>query len=203
MVHFSDPECETVTCGRPYKFAILNSTQNSHLGNIWISPTWRIHFWSNLWGWKEDLSGYHSENFQTIRILNLEDTAEAISVISAEEIGKLGLPVLGSSLHCFQKRITLERSPWKGPFWVEISSNVPELADLGFVRETLIFKTWNLSDIIRYKYISLQFELSNVLLFWKQWREAPGTGSPIFPISSAEMTDIDYVVSLKFWIAKF
>ena len=27
---------------------------------------------------------------------------------------------------------------------------------------------------------SLQMELSNVLLFWKQWREAPGTGSPNF-----------------------
>ena len=25
---------------------------------------------------------------------------------------------------------------------------VPEMADLGFVRENLIFKTWNLSDMI-------------------------------------------------------
>ena len=30
----------------------------------------------------------------------------------------------------------------------EVSDLVPELSDLGFVRETLIFKTWNLSDMI-------------------------------------------------------
>ena len=30
-------------------------------------------------------------------------------------------------------------------------------------------------------------DLSNVLLFLKQWREAPETGSPSFPISSVEM----------------
>ena len=50
-------------------------------------------------------------------------------------------------------------SKLKGPFWVEISSNVRsyqfevsvlvlELADLGFVTETLIFKTWNILDLI-------------------------------------------------------
>ena len=74
---------------------------------------------------------------------------------------------------------------------------VPDLTDLGFVRETLIFKTWNLSDIIGYKYGSLQYYLSNVLLFWKQWREAPGTGSPSFPISSTEIPYIISAVSLK------
>ena len=50
--------------------------------------------------------------------------------------------------------------------------------DLGFVRETLIFKTWNISDLIGHKYISLQDDLSNVLIFLKQWTEVPGTGIP-------------------------
>ena len=40
-----------------------------------------------------------------------QDTIETISSISAEEIGILGLPVLGASLHCFQKRSTLDSSP--------------------------------------------------------------------------------------------
>ena len=30
----------------------------------------------------------------------------------------------------------------------EVSVQVPELADLGFLRETLIFKTWNILDMI-------------------------------------------------------
>ena len=37
----------------------------------------------------------------------------------------------------------------------EVSDLVLDLADLGFVRETLIFKTWNISDLIGYKYIPL------------------------------------------------
>ena len=76
------------------------------------------------------------------------------------------------------------------------------MTDLGFVRENLIFKTWNFKLPIGYKYGPIQGELSNVLLFWKQWREALGTGSPSFPISSAKMTDIDSVVSSKFRILK-
>ena len=40
-----------------------------------------------------------------------QDTTETISDISTEEIGKLGLPVLGASLICFQKRSTLDSSP--------------------------------------------------------------------------------------------
>ena len=36
---------------------------------------------------------------------NLGDTIETVSEISAEEIGKLGLPVLGASLHYFQKGV--------------------------------------------------------------------------------------------------
>ena len=42
---------------------------------------------------------------------NFRDTRESISNISAEEIGKLGLTILGASHHCFHKRITLDRSP--------------------------------------------------------------------------------------------
>ena len=74
---------------------------------------------------------------------------------------------------------------------------VPELVELGFVRENLISKTWNLSDLIGYKDRSLQGELSNELLFSKSWREAPRTGSPSLPISSAEMPDTVSAVSLK------
>ena len=107
---FSDPECETVTRGSLYKLAMLNSAQNSHLGKIRISPTWRIHLCSNLWGWKEDISGYLNEKFQTVRIRNFGDKAESISDISAKEIGKLGLTVPGASHHCFHKRRTLENS---------------------------------------------------------------------------------------------
>ena len=47
----------------------------------------------------------------------------------------------------------------------EVSVLVPDLADLGFVREILIFKTWNLSDLIGYKDAPPQRELANVLLF--------------------------------------
>ena len=75
---------------------------------------------------------------------------------------------------------------------------VSEFADLGFVVETLIFKTWNLSDLIGWTDRYLQMELSNVLLFWKQWREAPGTGSPNFLISSAEMSVTVFVISLNY-----
>ena len=38
------------------------------------------------------------------RIRNFRDTAETVSDIYAEEIGKLGLPIPGASLHCFQKK---------------------------------------------------------------------------------------------------
>ena len=122
MVHFSDPEWERVTRGSLYKFAMLNSPQNSHLGKLSISPTWRIHFCSNLWGWKEDISGYLSDKFQTVRIRNFGDTAESISDISAEKIRKLGLTVPGASCHYFQKRSTLDNSPWRGPSFYPIRS---------------------------------------------------------------------------------
>ena len=51
--------------------------------------------------------------------------------------------------------------------------------------------------MIGYKYISLQMQLSNVLLFQKQWREAPETGSPSFPISSTEMPVTVSAISSK------
>ena len=38
-VIFSYPECETVTRGIMYRFAMLNSPQTSHLGKLSISPT--------------------------------------------------------------------------------------------------------------------------------------------------------------------
>ena len=40
-----------------------------------------------------------------------EDTTETVLGISAEEIGKLRVLVLGASLHCSQKRSTLEKLP--------------------------------------------------------------------------------------------
>ena len=40
VVEYSDPEDETVTCGSPYKFAVLNSPVTGHLGKMIISPNW-------------------------------------------------------------------------------------------------------------------------------------------------------------------
>ena len=65
----------------------------------------------------------------------------------------------------FEMRTSNENSKSSLSYRFEVSVLVPELADLGFVRETLFFKTWNILDLIRYKYRSLQFDLSNVLLF--------------------------------------
>ena len=56
------------------------------------------------------MRAYLSEKFQIYMSFNFEYITETVTGISAEEIGKLGLPVLGDSLHCFQKRSTLERS---------------------------------------------------------------------------------------------
>ena len=52
MVKFSYLDDETRTHGSSYKFAMLNSPQKSHLGNLTISTTWRIHFYSTQWGSK-------------------------------------------------------------------------------------------------------------------------------------------------------
>ena len=43
---------------------------------------------------------------------NLGDIIETVTCISAEEIEKLGLPVPGAFLHCFQKRSTFDNSIW-------------------------------------------------------------------------------------------
>ena len=50
-----------------------------------------------------------------MRSSNFKDTAETVSGISAEGIGKLGLPVPGASLQCFSEKeyigqLTLKRS---------------------------------------------------------------------------------------------
>ena len=36
----SDPEDETVTCGSPYNFAIVNSSVTGHRGKRIINPNW-------------------------------------------------------------------------------------------------------------------------------------------------------------------
>ena len=54
---------------------------------------------------------YLNAKFQTQRSSNFGDTAETVTGISAEEIGKLGLPVPGASLHYFHKGVH-----WKAPF---------------------------------------------------------------------------------------
>ena len=48
----------------------------------------------------------------------------------------------------FEMRTSNENSKNIRSYRIEVSVLVLELADLGFVRETLILKTWNISDII-------------------------------------------------------
>ena len=40
VVRILDLEDETVTCGSPYNFAILNSPEIGHLWKLLISPNW-------------------------------------------------------------------------------------------------------------------------------------------------------------------
>ena len=40
VVKVADPDDETGTCGSLYKFAMLNSSEISHLGKTFISPNW-------------------------------------------------------------------------------------------------------------------------------------------------------------------
>ena len=40
VVKFSDPYDETMTCGSPYNFAMLNTAKTGHLGKMLISPNW-------------------------------------------------------------------------------------------------------------------------------------------------------------------
>ena len=53
-----------------------------------------------------------SAKLQTQRSGNFRDITETVTCIFAEEIGKLGLPVPGASLHCFQKKGV----HWTDPF---------------------------------------------------------------------------------------
>src|SRR5713101_3413372 len=103
MVHFSDLGCETVTHGSLYKLAMLNSPQNSHLGTLNISPTWRIHFCSNLWGWKEYISGYFSEvsECKELKIWRY-------NIINISHFCRRNWKTRAS---CFHKRSTLDSSP--------------------------------------------------------------------------------------------
>ena len=50
------------------------------------------------------MRGYLSTKFQTQGSRNFGDSVETVSRIFAGEIGKLGLPVPGASLHSFQKK---------------------------------------------------------------------------------------------------
>ena len=54
--------------------------------------------------------GYLSTKFKTYMSINFIDITETVTGISAEEIGKLGLPIPGASLHYFQKWSTLDSS---------------------------------------------------------------------------------------------
>ena len=38
MIRILEPEDETVTCGSPYNFIVLNSPVTGHLGKMIISP---------------------------------------------------------------------------------------------------------------------------------------------------------------------
>ena len=49
VVNISEPEGETVTRGSPYKFAMLNSPEISHLGKLCISPNGLNQLSYNLW----------------------------------------------------------------------------------------------------------------------------------------------------------
>ena len=122
LLKISNPKDEPMTCGSRYKIALLNSPEISHLGKTFISPNWWNQFCSNLRWWKEDRWGYPNAKFQTQRSSTFRDTTKTMSCISEEEIGKLGLPVSGASLHCFQKRSTLDSSPWRGPSFYPIRS---------------------------------------------------------------------------------
>ena len=113
VIQISDLEDEPMRRGIPYNFTVLNSSATGHLGKRIINPNWWYQFWWNLWCWIRDMLGYLSEKFQIQRISNFGDITETVTGISVEEIGKLGLPVPGASLHYFQKRSTLDSSIWR------------------------------------------------------------------------------------------
>ena len=124
MVKFLDLENETVKCGSPYNFAMLNNPETGHLGKMLISPNWWNQFWLYLWFWNKDRLGYLITKFQTWRRSNFRDTIETVSNIYVEETCKLGLPVPGDSLHSFQKRSTLDSSHWRDISFYPIRSEI-------------------------------------------------------------------------------
>ena len=65
----------------------------------------------------------------------------------------------------FEMRTSNENSKGLDLYRFEVFVLVPEPANLRFAIENLIFKTWNIPDMIGYKYISLQMDLSNLLIF--------------------------------------
>ena len=124
MVWVLDLEDEPMTCGSPYNLVVLNSPVTCHLGKRTLSPNWLNQLWWNLWCWHMDMWFYHIMKFQIHRSSNFGDTTETVSGIFVEEIGKVGLPVLGASLHCFQKMSTLDNSPWRGIYFYPIISKI-------------------------------------------------------------------------------
>ena len=113
VVWISEPEDEPVTRGMTYNFIVLNSPVTGHLGKMIINTNWWNQFWWNIWFWIKDMRGYLSDKFYTYMSCNVRYIIETVTDISAEEIGKLGFPVPGASLHCFQKRSTLDNSIWR------------------------------------------------------------------------------------------
>ena len=137
VVLISYLEYEPVTRGMPYNFAVLNSLVTGHLGKRIIKPKWWNQFWWNLWCWIRDMRAYLSTKFQTHRSSNFRDISEIATGISAEEIGKLGLPVPGASLHCFQKWSTLDSSIWRHIYVHPIIFERFQVLKLGFMWQTL------------------------------------------------------------------
>ena len=122
MVKVSYMYDQTVTRGSPYNFTILNSPITGHRGKRIINPNWWNQFWWNLWFWIRYMWGYLSAKFQIYRSINFIDITETIARICVEEIGKFGLLVQGASLHCFQKRSTLDSSIWRDLYFYPIIS---------------------------------------------------------------------------------
>ena len=110
VVKVSNLDDETGTHGIPHKYVMLNSPEIRHLGKIRISPNWWNQFFSNLWGWKEDILGYLGATFQTHRSCNFGDTIETRS----RNWRKLGHRIFCSFDHSFGKMSILLSSSWGG-----------------------------------------------------------------------------------------
>ena len=130
-------EDEIVTSISLYNFVVPNSPVIRHLGEMIISNNWWNQFWWNLWCWNRDNRGYLCVNFHTQRSGYFRDTIDSISEMSAKEIGKLGLPVSGASLHFFQKMSTLDSSIWRNISVYPIRSKIFQVLKLGFLWQTL------------------------------------------------------------------